>query len=145
MEALKKRKKVQVLVTYKDEILLFKLSPERGGFWQNITGGVDAGEDFLSAAYRELWEETGLKRNDLAFNLVDLNCDFRFIDQYQNDVVEKVFWADLIETNQAPSVQLSNEHTEFKHFKLHTFDTTLYRFKSNADAFVKMFQIKQAR
>lgn len=30
--------------------------------WQMPQGGIDPGEDPLEAAYRELWEETGVKR-----------------------------------------------------------------------------------
>ncbi|MFN4096705.1 MAG: RNA pyrophosphohydrolase [Sphingomonas sp.] len=30
--------------------------------WQMPQGGIDPGEDPLDAAYRELWEETGVKR-----------------------------------------------------------------------------------
>ena len=34
-------------------------------FWQMPQGGVDKGEDFLSAAYRELDEETNIKNVEL--------------------------------------------------------------------------------
>jgi lipoyl(octanoyl) transferase len=40
-------------------ILLLRRSEERGGFWQQVTGRVDPGEDPASAARRELREETG--------------------------------------------------------------------------------------
>lgn len=40
--------------------LLLKRQPDRGGFWQPVTGGVDEGEVFLEAAKRELLEETGI-------------------------------------------------------------------------------------
>ena len=36
------------------------LKPERGGFWQPVTGGVDSGEELGRAALREATEETGL-------------------------------------------------------------------------------------
>ena len=41
------------------ECLLLRRIPSRGGFWQGVTGGVEAGEDFETAARRELLEETG--------------------------------------------------------------------------------------
>ena len=35
--------------------------------WQMPQGGVDPGEDPLEAAYRELWEETGVRRELVEF------------------------------------------------------------------------------
>ncbi|MES2988599.1 MAG: RNA pyrophosphohydrolase [Pseudomonadota bacterium] len=34
--------------------------------WQMPQGGIDPGEDPLEAAYRELWEETGVERANVA-------------------------------------------------------------------------------
>jgi 8-oxo-dGTP diphosphatase len=49
-------------------ILLLKGSPEKrlwAGLYNGIGGHVERGEDVLSAAYRELSEETGIEVNDL--------------------------------------------------------------------------------
>jgi lipoyl(octanoyl) transferase len=40
-------------------LLLMRRSPERGGFWQQVTGRIEPGEDAAAAARRELREETG--------------------------------------------------------------------------------------
>lgn len=40
-------------------VLLLRRGPERGGFWQPVTGRVEPGEDPAAAARRELQEETG--------------------------------------------------------------------------------------
>jgi len=40
-------------------VLLLKRSPERGGFWQPVTGRIEPGESPQAAAVRELREETG--------------------------------------------------------------------------------------
>jgi lipoyl(octanoyl) transferase len=43
------------------EYLLLKRIPERNGFWQLVTGGVEEGETRTEALYREIYEETGVK------------------------------------------------------------------------------------
>jgi lipoyl(octanoyl) transferase len=40
-------------------ILLLRRTPERGGFWQPVTGRIEPGEEAAAAAGRELREETG--------------------------------------------------------------------------------------
>jgi 8-oxo-dGTP diphosphatase len=55
-----------VFVTRNDEILLLKLLPRQGTVWgwagkyNGIGGHIERGEDPLTAAHRELLEETGL-------------------------------------------------------------------------------------
>jgi lipoyl(octanoyl) transferase len=41
------------------KLLLLRRSPERGGFWQQVTGCIEPGEAPDAAARRELLEETG--------------------------------------------------------------------------------------
>ena len=41
------------------KVLLLRRSPERGGFWQQVTGRIEPGESPEAAARRELQEETG--------------------------------------------------------------------------------------
>lgn len=40
-------------------VLLLRRAPERGGFWQQVTGRIEPGESPEAAARRELVEETG--------------------------------------------------------------------------------------
>ena len=42
-----------------DEALLLHRVPERGGYWQTLTGRRESGEGALQAAAREIYEETG--------------------------------------------------------------------------------------
>jgi dATP pyrophosphohydrolase len=43
------------------EYLLLKRLPERNGFWQPVTGGMEEGETREEALRREVMEETGVK------------------------------------------------------------------------------------
>jgi lipoyl(octanoyl) transferase len=50
---------VKVLVHDRERVLLLHRRPERGNFWQPITGTIEEGEAPLDTAMRELVEETG--------------------------------------------------------------------------------------
>ena len=53
---------VGIIVLNKDnKVFVAKRIDNPKNFWQMPQGGVDKGEDFLSAAYRELEEETSIK------------------------------------------------------------------------------------
>ncbi|MCK4474836.1 NUDIX domain-containing protein [Candidatus Bathyarchaeota archaeon] len=41
--------------------LLLKRTPDRGGFWQPVTGGLETGETRVKAVEREVRQETGIK------------------------------------------------------------------------------------
>jgi len=74
---------VQVLVwrdtVAEPNVLLSKRTASRGGFWQPVTGRVEAGEAPRQTAIREAAEETGL-----AGDLTDLDLirDFRIENEY---------------------------------------------------------------
>ena len=60
------RKGVGIIVLNKyNKIFVAKRIDNPKNFWQMPQGGVDEGEDFLSAAYRELEEETSIKKVEL--------------------------------------------------------------------------------
>jgi len=52
-----------VLLNKENKIFVGKRVDNPSNFWQMPQGGVDNGENFLDAAYRELKEETGIKKN----------------------------------------------------------------------------------
>jgi len=54
-----------VVLNEKNEVFVAKRIDNPGNFWQMPQGGVDEGEDFLAAAYRELEEETSIKNVEL--------------------------------------------------------------------------------
>ena len=56
------RSGVGIIVLNKDnKVLVSKRIDNQKDFWQMPQGGVDVGEDYLAAAYRELEEETSIK------------------------------------------------------------------------------------
>jgi len=56
-------------------VLLLKTLPERGAFWQPVTGSIEEGENILKGALREAIEETGLPP---LRNIEPLGYDFSF-------------------------------------------------------------------
>jgi len=54
-----------VVLNKDDEVFVAKRIDNKKNFWQMPQGGVDDGEDYLTAAYRELEEETSIKNVNL--------------------------------------------------------------------------------
>ena len=54
-----------VVLNKNNEVFVAKRIDTQKNFWQMPQGGVDKGEDYLTAAYRELEEETSIKNVDL--------------------------------------------------------------------------------
>ena len=64
------RSGVGIVVLNKDsKVFVAKRIDNQKNFWQMPQGGVDKGEDYLTAAYRELEEETSIKNVDLVKEL----------------------------------------------------------------------------
>ena len=64
------RSGVGIVVLNKDnKVFVAKRIDNKKNFWQMPQGGVDKGEDYLRAAYRELEEETSIKNVDLVKEL----------------------------------------------------------------------------
>jgi 8-oxo-dGTP pyrophosphatase MutT (NUDIX family) len=123
MNELRPKKKVQVVILFQDEVLLLKLSEKRGGFWQNVTGGVDKGEDFLEAAIRELFEETGIKAI-----VEELPYEFNFDDRFGYHVTERAFCCRLLKKI---NPVLSDEHQDFKWQKLSETSVKDFKYPTN--------------
>ena len=60
-----------VVLNKNNKVFVAKRVDNPKNFWQMPQGGVDEGEDFLQAAYRELEEETSIKNVELIKELDD--------------------------------------------------------------------------
>ena len=60
-----------VVLNSKNKVLVAKRIDNPKNFWQMPQGGIDIGEDFLTAAYRELKEETSIENVELIKEIED--------------------------------------------------------------------------
>lgn len=79
MNAKAPKRPVSVLVVLHDaagNILLLERA-DRAGFWQSVTGSLEADETPRDAALREVYEETGIRLDSAAL------CDWRHSTRYE--------------------------------------------------------------
>ena len=62
-----------IVLNKNNKVFVAKRIDNSKNFWQMPQGGVDEGEDFLSAAFRELEEETSIKNVELISELDGLS------------------------------------------------------------------------
>lgn len=109
-----KGRKVQVWISRvgKDGVrrfLLLLTRPERGAFWQPVTGSVEEGESFNDAALREAVEETGLS---FQAPPVDIGAGFEFDSRWTGPCIEKGY---ALEADRDAEVRLApQEHVDSK-------------------------------
>ena len=75
-----------VVLNKTNKVFVAKRIDNQKNFWQMPQGGVDDGEDFLTAAYRELKEETSIKKVELIKELDGL------ITYYLPDRLLGIIW-----------------------------------------------------
>lgn len=90
------------------EFLILHRVPEKGGFWQNLSGGVEEGESLLNALKRELKEEVGI---DKQIKRIIEDVYFYEWEQAGQKIKEWVF---AVEVYPNTEVKLSEEHDEYR-------------------------------
>jgi 8-oxo-dGTP pyrophosphatase MutT (NUDIX family) len=89
------------------EYLLLKRLPQKNGFWQPVTGGVEEGETRKEALRREIMEETGVKN---IVKVIEGLYYFEFSDPNLNQ--EYVYGVEV-----SPSEEIvldRKEHSEYR-------------------------------
>jgi 8-oxo-dGTP pyrophosphatase MutT (NUDIX family) len=133
------KRKVQAVIFYcapdkTKYFLLLKMNERRGHLWQNVTGGVDKNENFEQAAIREAIEETSLSSENIK-SINETTLTFEFIDQWENQVVEKVF---LIESKTKWDVKIDpSEHVDFKWIEEGKIDSNSVHYQTNYQALME--------
>ena len=106
-------------VIYKKEkgevkFLLLKYPSENRerDYWGLPKGHIEEGESVKEAAFRELFEETGIEKEE-----VEINPEFREINKYhfkhEGETIFKIVIYFLAETKKE-TIKVSHEHTDFK-------------------------------
>jgi len=130
-------KQVEVIIFKKEGkellFLILKRNPQKGGFWQPITGGIEEKETFEEAATREIGEEIGVISG---IKLIDIGYSFEFFDHGENHF-EKVF---AVEVKPETKITISEEHTEFKWVSVQVAIDQFLKYEKNKEGFIKLIE-----
>jgi dATP pyrophosphohydrolase len=138
-----KKRKVQIVIYFapqdaEKQFLLLRTNNSRGFFWQNVTGGVEEFESFKEGAIREVKEETGIEETHIQ-KITDLELDFEFIDQWGNDVLEKVFCFKI--SKKSDIVIDPSEHDQYEWSSAFSYIQSLIKFPSNFSSIKKVMEL----
>ncbi|MGI6163427.1 MAG: NUDIX hydrolase [Bacillota bacterium] len=93
------------------KVLILKRTPERSGYWQPVSGGIDNGEEPEATVVREVFEETGISG---IRNIIDLDYTFAYKETKDGVLMNMRDICFAAEVNNIPDVQLSSEHEQYK-------------------------------
>lgn len=111
-----------VLLNDSNKVFVAKRIDNPKNFWQMPQGGVDEGEDFLKAAYRELEEETSIKNVELikelegtiTYDLPDRLLGIIWKGKYRG---QKQKWFLMRFTGQEQEINVKTKNPEFLDWK----------------------------
>ena len=111
-----------VVLNDKNEVFVAKRIDNQKNFWQMPQGGVDKDEDYLTAAYRELEEETSVKSVELikefdgtiTYELPDRLLGIIWKGKYKG---QKQKWFLMRFTGEEQEINIKTENPEFLDWK----------------------------
>ena len=111
-----------VVLNQENKVFVAKRIDNPKNFWQMPQGGVDPGEDFLEAAYRELEEETSIKSVKLikeldgmiTYELPDRLLGIIWKGKYRG---QKQKWFLMRFTGEDKEINIDTHHPEFLDWK----------------------------
>ncbi len=115
------------------EYLLLKRLPERNGYWQPITGGLEEGETQIEALSREIKEETGIEN---LLRVIEGLYYFEFSDPNLNK--EYVYGVEV--SPEEEIVLDGKEHSEYRWCSVQD-ALQLLHWKENKEALAKLNRI----
>ena len=130
------------------EFLLLHRIPEKGGFWQPVSGGLeDDTETVKDGALREVYEETGITIKDIT-RIIENVHEFTIDKHYlTGEPIPRITEYVLgIETKNEIVINIENnivkEHREYRWVH---FDEAikLLKWQNNKDAFLKLINLIQ--
>jgi len=113
--------------------LLLKRIPEKGGFWQPVTGGVHKNEGLSCAAKRELFEETQIN------NFINFLSNVHYFEFNDGTGMLKEYVYG-VEIDKATDAKLSPEHSE-KKWRTINHALNLLKYDNNKEAFKKLYKL----
>ncbi len=93
------------------KLLLLKRVPEKGGFWQPLSGGIELDEMPDSAVQRELYEETGIQD---VVSVLNLNYSFTHNTPKNGVLMHQEDICYAVEVVGPTKIALSHEHNEYR-------------------------------
>lgn len=127
------------------EFLLLKRIPKKGGFWQPPCGGLEQGDKSkLEAAYREIYEETRIKKNQIIQVLENVHhfvINKHYLTQEPIDPIEEFVFA--FEVPNSTKININNIDTEHNEYRWVSYNDAigLLKWENNKNAFKKLYNI----
>lgn len=94
----------------KRNYLIIKRREKDGGFWQGVTGTVEEGELLIDCLTREIKEELGIEKEDIA-KISQILQTIQWKKQNGFVITEYVY---AVKIDRGQEIWLSDEHVEYK-------------------------------